>query len=207
MKLLNLGCGQNIITGWINVDLRENPGVDLIFDLNAMPERCLPFEDSSIDVILLSHVLERLDRPLDVMEEFWRIATPNALLIIRVPHGGSDEAWIDLTHRRPFFPRSFSYFGQPKYHNFDYGYSGDWRCDTILLATPLLSDNSLDKKTILAAIHRQRNLCSEMVALLYAVKPRRPRQRELMSAPELNVVSDVPNDPNFFLRENFMKIG
>lgn len=175
----------------------------MTFDLNALPSRCLPFEDSTFDVLLLSHVLEYLERPLDVMQELWRVATPNALLIIRVPHGGSDDAWIDVSHSRPFFPRTFSFFGQPNYHNTGCEYNGYLRCDSIFLATPLAAKSAFDKNKILSAIHYQRNLCTEMVALLHAVKPIRPRKVELTTSPDFALLDAIPSDPFFFFKKKF----
>jgi glycosyltransferase involved in cell wall biosynthesis len=51
---LNLGCGGRTIRGWVNVDAREVPGVDLIHDLREP----LPFRDQSVDEIWSDQVLE-----------------------------------------------------------------------------------------------------------------------------------------------------
>lgn len=201
-KKLNIGCGAEILSGWINLDSVVNPGVDVVFDLELIPQKRLPFNDSEIDVFLLSHLLEHLSQPLAVMQELWRVAAPNARMIVRVPHGGNDEAWIDPTHRRPYFPRSFAYFAQPKYHMFDYGYLGDWDCQQIYLASPLAATPNLDSEKALNAIHYQRNLCSELVAILRAVKPARARARSLMSGFQTSIVESIPRDPSFFLSKN-----
>jgi hypothetical protein len=42
-----------------------------------------------------------------LMQELHRIAKPNGKLVIRCPHGASDDAWEDPTHVRAFFARSF----------------------------------------------------------------------------------------------------
>ena len=60
------------------------------------------------------------------MQELWRIAKPNAKMVIRVPHGASDDAWEDPTHVRAYFSNSFGYYSQPYYWRADYGYRGDW---------------------------------------------------------------------------------
>jgi len=56
-KRLNLGCGPDIREGFINVDARSLPGVDLVSDV-----RKLPFPKSSISEIVAIDVLEHLSR-------------------------------------------------------------------------------------------------------------------------------------------------
>ena len=198
MKKLNLGCGTEILQGWINLDSVANPDIDVIFNLNDLPGIPLPFKENEIELFLLSHLLEHMERPLNLMQELWRVAAPGAKMIIRVPHGGNDEAWIDPTHLRPYFPRSFTYFGQPKYHMFDYGYSGDWECQTVYLATPLAKKAEMNGDEAMNAIHYQRNLCTEMVGVLRAIKPARRREKKLMTAAQIKLVGSIPRDPNFF---------
>ncbi len=54
---LNLACGQCIIPGYVNVDVRDGPGVDLACDI-----RELPYDDNSVDLIYASHVLDHFGR-------------------------------------------------------------------------------------------------------------------------------------------------
>ncbi len=82
-KKLNLGCGEDKKTGYINVDWSPLPNPDVVHDLNAIP---YPFEDGSIDLIEAFHVLEHLDRPFVVMKEFHRILKVDGKLHIKVPH-------------------------------------------------------------------------------------------------------------------------
>ena len=65
---LNIGCGADILSGWTNVDVIDQNGVDIVFDLNAIPKLQLPIQDSSVKSILLSHVIEHLDRPLEIVQ-------------------------------------------------------------------------------------------------------------------------------------------
>ena len=64
MKILNIGCGTNKITGAINVDINPAVEPDMTFDMT----QGWPFEDQSIDRIYMFHVIEH------VMGSFrWRL--------------------------------------------------------------------------------------------------------------------------------------
>ena len=80
---LNLGCGRTIIPGWINVDYRPGPGVDVVADL----ENPLPWSDNTVDEVLASHVLEHLVRWEYTVEEVHRILKPGGRFTIHVPYG------------------------------------------------------------------------------------------------------------------------
>ena len=56
-KKLNVGCGANIKTGWINMDCVELPGVDVVHDIENLP---LPFEDEEFDEIRCDNILEHI---------------------------------------------------------------------------------------------------------------------------------------------------
>ena len=60
--------------GWINFDAVALPGVDMIADLEQCATIPLPLADDSIDELLLSHVLEHIEKPLPLMQELWRVA-------------------------------------------------------------------------------------------------------------------------------------
>lgn len=181
---LNLGCGRNIMPGWINVDSMFNHGVNLVRDLDNVLLH-FPYEDNTVDDILLSHVIEHLHRPLPLMQALYRIAEPGCRLVIRCPYGSSDDADEDPTHVRRMFKGSFGYFGQPYYWRADYGYKGDWEVDKItLFVKPSLKGAS----DIPAIIDFERNAVREMVCEMHAVKPIRAPLRELQVYP--NIVID-----------------
>ena len=54
---LNLGCGNDIRRGYVNVDCREINGIDLCYD---MGKHSIPFEDETVSEILLKDSLEHL---------------------------------------------------------------------------------------------------------------------------------------------------
>lgn len=107
MKKLNLGCGKDILEGYINLDAINLEGVDVVYDLDKFP---YPFEDNTFDEVLAKSVLEHLGDLQKVMEELKRISKPNANIIIWVPHFESLGAFVDPTHKNFFTYYSFDYY-------------------------------------------------------------------------------------------------
>jgi SAM-dependent methyltransferase len=102
---LNLGCGWELLDGYINCDLRENLKADKHFDLNEFP---YPFADNSADVILLSHVLEHLDDPVQVLQECHRVLKTGGELRVYVPYFSSESAYADIDHKHFFGITTFN---------------------------------------------------------------------------------------------------
>jgi len=126
MKKLNLGCGNDIKQGWINLDVAVLPGVDVIHNLNELP---LPFDDNSFDEILCQDVLEHVSlTPL--IKEIHRILKAGGVLNIRVPHFTSRNNFIDPTHVKTFSFQTFQFFVKDALY--DRGYYFDFHFDEIL---------------------------------------------------------------------------
>jgi len=184
---MNVGCGRNSIEGWINVDSAQLPGVNIVADLEDVRRNPIAMPDNSVEHFLLSHVIEHIQNSLNLMEELWRLAVPGATAEIRVPHGGSDDAWEDPTHVRPYFMESFGYFSQPFYGRADYGYRGDWKPERILLKVDARRCQNLTMQDVFAKSRFERNLVREMICELRAIKPRREPKRELQTVPLLEI--------------------
>jgi len=183
---LNVGCGRNIREGWLNLDSAALPGVDLVCDLENLRAAPIDLPDGTVEHFLLSHVIEHIRDSLGLMQELWRVAMPGAVAVITVPHGGSDDAWEDPTHVRPYFMDSFAYFSQPYYWRADYGYRGDWRPDRIQLLVDRTRCADLSQEEIFALARRERNVVTEMICEMRAVKPRREPRRELQTPLQVN---------------------
>jgi len=184
---LHLGCGKSILPGWVNLDARPLPGVDVVFDLDDCARTPLPFPDDSVDEILASHVIEHLSRPLPFMQELHRVAKPGARAVFRVPYGASDEAFEDPTHVRPYFVNSFGFFSQPYYWRADYGYRGDWLTEVVTLLVDAGKYDGKDAAYVMSEIRSLRNVVKEMVVELKAVKPIREPKAELQGGYRIEI--------------------
>ncbi|MFA6536510.1 MAG: methyltransferase domain-containing protein [Candidatus Paceibacterota bacterium] len=112
-KRLNLGCGHDIKSGWINVDSINLPGVDIVHDLNQLP---LPFKNNQFEEILCQDVLEHLEY-IPVLKEIHRILDVGGQIKIRVPHFTSRVNFMDPTHKKMFSIRTFDFFTKTSFKN------------------------------------------------------------------------------------------
>ncbi|HEX9245356.1 MAG TPA: methyltransferase domain-containing protein [bacterium] len=110
--ILDLGCGARKVPGAFGVDMVDQPGVDLVHDLEATP---YPLPENCADEIHLNHVLEHFANLLPILEEVWRLSRPDGRVLIRTPHYSGTYAWIDPTHHRAFSAKSFHYYGENAY--------------------------------------------------------------------------------------------
>jgi len=80
---LHLGCGNKHIEGFINVDARELPEVDVVDDVESLEK----FTRGSVDLIYASHVLEHTGRLeyMRVLKHWYDVLKPQGLLRIAVP--------------------------------------------------------------------------------------------------------------------------
>ena len=111
---LNLGCGYNKLEGYINVDYDIKCNPDIVADLEGV----LPFEDSSVDEIVMFHVLEHLGQDtktyLNIWREFYRILKDQGLIRICVPHWQHENFHHDPTHVRKITPVGIDMFSQER---------------------------------------------------------------------------------------------
>lgn len=89
---LHLGCGQSPIPGWLNVDVRQLPGVDRVLDVR----RGLPFEN--VAAIYGEHFLEHLElqEGLACLVECRRALAPEGILRVSTPN----LDWVLASHYR-----------------------------------------------------------------------------------------------------------
>lgn len=105
---LNLGCGTDLEDGFVNSDIVDLPGVDVVADL----DQPWPWPDGTAEYIVASHVFEHVDKPVLFMTEAHRVLQPGGILEIRVPHWKHPNAYTDPTHRRFCTEQTFHYWIQ-----------------------------------------------------------------------------------------------
>lgn len=89
---LHIGCGQQAIPGWINIDNQALPGVDRVLDVR----QGLPFR--GVSAIYAEHFLEHLalDDGLGFLKDCRRALAPAGVLRLSTPN----LDWVYATHYR-----------------------------------------------------------------------------------------------------------
>ena len=105
MRYLNIGCGNDLRLGFLNVD--KNKPYDKKVDLE-LPE--YPFKKNTFDYILADNVLEHVHNIVGCIEELHRICKPDGSIEVIVPYYNSPNAFRDLTHCNFFNLNSFDQF-------------------------------------------------------------------------------------------------
>ena len=108
--LLHVGCGDQRLDGWVNIDRQELPAVDLVADVTAG----LPFDDA--EALFAEHFLEHLplDQALAFLSEAHRVlgaggrlrlSTPNLdwVLAGQYPRPGAEDGAAALQLNRSFY--------------------------------------------------------------------------------------------------------
>jgi SAM-dependent methyltransferase len=90
---VNLGSGNEPMSGWINVDRRLVAGVNVVADVTQ-----LPFRDRSVDEVLASSLLEHFKDPYEVLDSIHRVLAPTATFSMRVPSPWAYSGILDTTH-------------------------------------------------------------------------------------------------------------
>lgn len=91
---LHIGCGQEAMPGWVNIDNRALPGVDQVLDVR----QGLPFQD--VETIYAEHFLEHLsfDDGFAFLKECRRALAAPGILRLSTPN----LDWVYATHYRPW---------------------------------------------------------------------------------------------------------
>jgi len=79
---INLGCGEDIREGYINIDIRYLPGVDVVADVCA-----LPFKYNSVNEIRATDIYEHITyrKSIKLLKSWVSILKYGGLLFIRGP--------------------------------------------------------------------------------------------------------------------------
>ena len=78
---VNVGSGNSVLgPEFTNVDLMPYPNVHVATSADA-----LPFQDSSVDVLVSIAVLEHVKAPAEMIDEFFRVLRPGGIAYVFVP--------------------------------------------------------------------------------------------------------------------------
>jgi len=114
---LDLGCGDSQREGFIGMDVRPLPNVDIVHDIEVFP---YPIPDGVCNTIIMSHVWEHIKPWLSmrVMDEVWRLLKEENIakgikagkVALSFPYGVSFPFVQDPTHCNPSNEATWDYF-------------------------------------------------------------------------------------------------
>jgi autotransporter strand-loop-strand O-heptosyltransferase len=100
---LNLGCGNDIKKGYVNIDKYNNTGaVDFQFDISDLSY----FDNESVDEIFTSHVFEHIsiNDIYAVINEWKRVLKPGGKLVLYLPDLEHEiKVWLDTPDKDKWF--------------------------------------------------------------------------------------------------------
>jgi SAM-dependent methyltransferase len=105
---LDIGAGSHPHPGFVTMDRRAMPGIDVVHDLADIP---WPLPDACCQLVVMSHVIEHL-KPwtfFPIMDELWRVMKPGGQLLIATPYPGTPRWQQDPTHCLNFTERGPHY--------------------------------------------------------------------------------------------------
>jgi predicted SAM-dependent methyltransferase len=81
---LHLGCGANILDGWLNTDANTSPSEQISFLDVTQP---FPFRDNSFDYVFSEHSIEHITYPqgFAMLRECFRVLRPGGQIRITTP--------------------------------------------------------------------------------------------------------------------------
>lgn len=134
--LLHVGCGDQRLDGWVNVDRQELPSVDLVVDVTAG----LPFDDAA--ALFAEHFLEHLplDEALAFLVEAHRVLADGGRLRLSTPN----LDWVLATQYAPGTPGGDLRVGALRLNRAFYGWSHRFLWNRPLLAEALAAAGFTD---------------------------------------------------------------
>jgi len=108
---VDLGGGPHPQEGFINFDMRDIPGVDIVHDWEEYP---WPLPDCSVTLLMAQHVVEHINPArfgfIKWMDEAWRVLKYDGQIMIATPFAGSMGYYSDPTHCNPCTNHTWNYF-------------------------------------------------------------------------------------------------
>ena len=108
---LDIGSGWNQEPGFINIDCRQLPGVDIVHDVESLP---WPLPDVCATLVMARHMVEHINPTnqgfIKFMDECWRVLKIGGQMMLVTPYAGSPGYWADPTHINGCTPKTWDYF-------------------------------------------------------------------------------------------------
>lgn len=115
---LNIGCGENKVKGFLNIDREKKVKPDLLFDVT---KKALPFKTGVITQINCIHNLEHIEfkKWESVLGEFYRVLKMGGLLVLAYPefeicskfflenYRGQKDFWRNTLYGRQLYPGDY----------------------------------------------------------------------------------------------------
>lgn len=114
---LHIGCGEKILKGFVNIDVRKFDGVDVVSDATTLNM----FKNDSIELIYVCHVLEHFGRKkyMEVLTHWYNLLCDGGILRISVPD--IEEVFNHYGENRDLkILRGFLWGGQTYPENYHY---------------------------------------------------------------------------------------
>lgn len=115
---VNLGCGTNIVKGWINIDNVRPANADKDFVIGDALD--IPLESNSVDYLLMDQVLEHLAMSdvVPALYEVRRVLKKGGRAVIIVPDfEDAVTAWMSARFNLSFDPLMYKYLSEVVYGN------------------------------------------------------------------------------------------
>lgn len=109
MNKINLGCGNQPLPGYKNIDISSQTNADEIYDVTYGINE----EDETIDEIFSGCMIEQIGENetfIDFMNDCWRVLRPGGKFKGYVPSNHPDVMFLDPMDKRFFQEKSFEYF-------------------------------------------------------------------------------------------------
>lgn len=168
---IDLGCGTHKARGFVGVDVRAFPGVDVVTDLRQR----WPWQDESVDEAYCSHFVEHLDAEerIHFVNELYRVMKVGARATIVTPHWASALAYGDLTHKWPPVTEYWYFYLSKTWRDRDAPHTDFYKCDfeTELQQTLAHTHEGKTPQEKMFALENFKDAARELIAIMVKRAP------------------------------------